>query len=86
MSILAEKIGEAMKTEGKDNVWKKVKEISKHQPETTTSFEAGQRLQGKKKVLIITGAGISAASNIPTFRGSSDSIWKQKYKYCSSPE
>jgi hypothetical protein len=32
-------------------------------------------LKGKKKVMIITGAGISAASNIPTFRGEKG-MWK----------
>lgn len=31
-----------------------------------------------KKVVFITGAGLSAASGIPTFRGESDSIWVQK--------
>ena len=35
---------------------------------------------GKKKVTILTGAGISAASGIPTFRGQ-DGFWKDKKRY-----
>lgn len=59
---------------------------SQFKPQTMSAFEAGQQLQDKRKILILTGAGISAASNIPTFRGTKDSIWEQKYKYCKSPQ
>ena len=38
-----------------------------------------------KKVLIITGAGLSAASGVPTFRGD-DGLWTKKYKDCEKPE
>jgi NAD-dependent SIR2 family protein deacetylase len=31
--------------------------------------EAGQILRSKKSIMILTGAGVSAASGIPTFRG-----------------
>jgi len=41
-----------------------------------TPEEAGKVLLDKKKILILTGAGISAASGIPTFRGQ-DGFWKQ---------
>lgn len=34
-------------------------------------------LKEKKKVLILTGAGISAASGIPTFRGD-DGFWRKE--------
>jgi len=34
-----------------------------------TGVQAAQFLNGKKKIVIMTGAGISAASGIPTFRG-----------------
>ena len=34
-------------------------------------------LDSSKKSLIISGAGLSVASGIPTFRGSADSIWSQ---------
>ena len=34
-----------------------------------SAFEAGQILKTKKKIVILTGAGVSAASGIPTFRG-----------------
>jgi len=41
----------------------------------------------KHKILILTGAGISAASGIPTFRGQ-DGFWKQRKQYggCHDPE
>jgi NAD-dependent deacetylase len=65
--------------------WKSIKMSSKHKPEDITPKSAGELLKGKKRVLIITGAGISAASNIPTFRGD-DGIWTKKYKHCKSPQ
>jgi NAD-dependent SIR2 family protein deacetylase len=34
-------------------------------------------LKDKKKILILTGAGISAASGIPTFRGN-EGFWKKE--------
>ena len=45
-----------------------------------TPEEAGKVLLDKKKILILTGAGISAASGIPTFRGQ-DGFWKQWKSY-----
>jgi NAD-dependent deacetylase len=33
-------------------------------------------LDGKTRIAVMTGAGISAASGIPTFRGAQDSLWE----------
>ncbi|CAM9792588.1 unnamed protein product, partial [Sphacelaria rigidula] len=41
----------------------------------TTLAELSQMVKAGKSVVLITGAGLSAASGIPTFRGGSDSIW-----------
>ena len=40
-----------------------------YEPQQVTAEEAAEYLIGRKKVTIMTGAGISAASGIPTFRG-----------------
>ena len=40
-----------------------------HQVKVSSPEEAGQILKTKKQILILTGAGVSAASGIPTFRG-----------------
>ena len=65
--------------------WQKIKDTTKFQVTQITPPEILPLLSDKKKVMILTGAGISAASNIPTFRGSKG-IWKQKYKFCDTPE
>lgn len=31
---------------------------------------------GKKKVVVLTGSGISAESGIPTFRAATDAMWE----------
>ena len=41
----------------------------KHKPEQISAKNAAKHMVGKKKIAILTGAGISAASGIPTFRG-----------------
>ena len=65
--------------------WVDIKANSKFTVEQVQAREVKNMLKDKKKVMILTGAGISAASGIPTFRGSKG-IWKQKYKYCDRPE
>ncbi len=40
--------------------------------------EAAKYLVEKKKVMILTGAGLSAASGIPTFRGD-NGFWSKEY-------
>ena len=42
---------------------------------TEKTKQAANFLQAKKKVVILTGAGVSAESNVPTFRGK-DGWWK----------
>jgi NAD-dependent SIR2 family protein deacetylase len=39
---------------------------------------------GKKNILVLTGAGISAASGIPTFRGD-NGFWKKDYNGTTDP-
>lgn len=58
-----------------------------HQPQKATPEQAALQLKGKKKILILTGAGISAGSGIPTFRGQ-DGFWKKRKTYggCENPE
>lgn len=41
--------------------------------------ECVELIKKKSKILLITGAGASADSGIPTFRGSSNSYWKGKF-------
>jgi NAD-dependent SIR2 family protein deacetylase len=49
--------------------------------------EAAKHLIGKKNIMILTGAGLSAASGIPTFRGAKG-FWTSKGSYAgySEPE
>ena len=54
----------------------------KTQPRGMTPKEAAKILNGCKKITIMTGAGISAASGIPTFRGQ-DGFWKESKKYAN---
>ncbi len=39
-------------------------------------FQAAEMMTGAKRVAVLTGAGISAESGVPTFRGK-DGLWKQ---------
>ena len=52
----------------------KPQEEYKERPQEMTAKQAAQLMVGKKKITILTGAGISAPSGIPTFRGN-DGIW-----------
>ena len=56
-----------------------------HQVCEATPKKAGQVLKGKKKICILTGAGISAASGIPTFRGQ-DGFWKKRKQYANEED
>ena len=50
------------------------------EPSRLLPAEAAQILKDRKKITIMTGAGISAASGIPTFRGQ-DGFWKDAKHY-----
>lgn len=56
-----------------------------YKPEKKTAEEASQLLKDKKNIIILTGAGLSAASGIPTFRGNGG-LWTKKYKFWDKPE
>ena len=46
------------------------------EPNHADAQKVAEMLKDRKKILILTGAGISAASGIPTFRGE-DGFWKK---------
>lgn len=60
------------------NGGKQGKDFYTHQPQAVTPIQAAKHLVGKKHVVIVTGAGLSAASGIPTFRGD-NGFWTKKY-------
>jgi NAD-dependent SIR2 family protein deacetylase len=49
-----------------------------------TPIEAAKELVGKKHFVIVTGAGLSAASGIPTFRGD-NGFWSKSYGGVTDP-
>lgn len=55
-----------------------------HKPQAVTPKEAAKFLVGKKKIMIVTGAGLSAASGIPTFRGD-NGFWSRSYGGVTDP-
>jgi NAD-dependent SIR2 family protein deacetylase len=65
----------------------KAPEEYKNQAKISSPEEAGKLMKDKKKIVIMTGAGVSAASGIPTFRGQ-DGFWKKRKTYggCEEPE
>ena len=58
-------------------MYKEAHEYENTMKKDATPQEAAKQLVGKKKICILTGAGISAASGIPTFRGQ-DGFWKKR--------
>jgi len=56
-----------------------------HQCKKSTPQEAAKILVGKNKICVLTGAGISAASGIPTFRGQ-DGFWKKRKQYADEED
>lgn len=56
-----------------------------HELKVCTLEEAAQVLIGKKKICFLTGAGISASSGIPTFRGE-DGFWKKRKQYADEED
>lgn len=56
-----------------------------HQPvEVSSGVEAAQHLKNCKHLMILTGAGLSAASGIPTFRGAGG-FWTKSYGGIDNP-
>ena len=47
------------------------------EPNHADAYKVAYMLKDKKKILILTGAGMSAASGIPTFRGD-DGFWRKE--------
>ena len=43
-----------------------------------TQQQLASLISSGKQIVFITGAGLSAPSGIPTFRGENDSIWFQR--------
>ena len=56
----------------------------KEKPQILSGKEAAQHMVGKKNIMILTGAGLSAASGIPTFRGE-NGFWKRSYGGVTDP-
>ncbi|CAI2366975.1 unnamed protein product [Moneuplotes crassus] len=80
LSALATNIGSSIgKSVG--GVFKK----PEYEPKKMSPEDASELLKDKRNIVILTGAGLSAASGIPTFRGN-DGLWTKKYKYCETPE
>lgn len=57
----------------------------KYDPVQTSAKDAAKHMVGKKRIVILTGAGISASSGIPTFRGQ-DGFWKQQTNYAGESD
>lgn len=57
----------------------------KTQPQVKSAAEAAKFMLGCKNITLLTGAGISAASGIPTFRGN-DGFWKDAKSYCGETD
>ena len=57
----------------------------KHDPVKISPKDCAKHMVGKKKIAILTGAGISAASGIPTFRGQ-DGFWKKRTNYAGEED
>eukprot|EP00347_Sterkiella_histriomuscorum_P014466 403360761 len=55
-----------------------------HQPKQVSAIDAAQQLKNCKAIMILTGAGLSAASGIPTFRGD-NGFWTKSYGNYSDP-
>jgi len=53
-------------------------------PQNVSPKKAAEFMVGKKNIMVLTGAGISAASGIPTFRGESG-FWKKSYNGINDP-
>ena len=55
-----------------------------HHTSRASAKEAAHYLKNCKNIMILTGAGLSAASGIPTFRGS-NGFWTKAYENYTDP-
>ena len=46
-----------------------------------TATEAAEFMAGKSKITILTGAGLSRGSSIPTFKGDDLTFWTERKEY-----
>lgn len=64
----------------------KASKYFKNQPvQASSPEEAAKYLKDCKNICILTGAGLSAASGVPTFRGAGG-FWSKKYGDLDKPE
>ena len=49
-----------------------------HSVQVVSPKEAAKHMLGRKNITVLTGAGISVASGIPTFCSQDGAVWKQK--------
>ena len=58
-----------------------------HTIDTTPGLEAlGARIRAARTITIVTGAGVSAASGVPTFRGAGGLWWSVRAEDLATPE
>jgi len=58
-----------------------------HSPvDVKSGAEAAKYLKDSKHICILTGAGLSAASGIPTYRMASDAFWENEYAGIKDPK
>ena len=74
MKSLVDKIAEGLEGGALQTNLDHIQEKSQFTPQIMKTEEAGKLLKDKKNVIILTGAGLSASSGIPTFRGN-DGLW-----------
>jgi NAD-dependent deacetylase len=55
-----------------------------HTPKEVSAAKAAEYLKDCKAIMILTGAGLSAASGIPTFRGD-NGFWTKSYEGFTDP-
>ena len=54
-----------------------------YSPESVTAKQAQKLLKDKKNIVILTGPGVSVASQIPTFKENKE-LWMKDLKYCNT--
>jgi thiamine pyrophosphate-dependent acetolactate synthase large subunit-like protein len=81
--VLSESIDAAVKSVAKNPLFN-VAEPG-FEPNRVDAKKVAEMLKDKKKILVLTGAGMSAASGIPTFRGA-NGFWKKEKVEIGSKE